>query len=296
MLLSAVSACRTLPPRPILINETQPWLTQGKKPKVALVLSGGASRGFAHIGVLRVLEQEKIPIDFVIGTSVGSLIGALYGASKNSFELEWLAHDLNKEDIFDFTFMTPTQGFVKGDRLMTFLQDKVGEKKLEDLRIPLYVTATDLETGELVIFFTGSVVNAVRASAGIPALFPPITLDGRVLVDGGVANNIPADTAREMGADIVIVVDISKTVVNRSLSNIKDYAMQSSAIMMAINSQSKLHFADIVIKPEVGAVGIWDFSRKKELISAGIDSAEKSLPQIKAAFQKWFDNQTASRK
>lgn len=287
------AGCASAPKRPV-INATHPWLTEGPKPTVALVLSGGASRGIAHIGVIRLLEQEKIPVDFIVGTSAGSLIGALYGVSKNSLELEWMAYDLKKEDIFDFTILRPTQGYVKGEKLAQFVLEKVGLVNLQDLRIPLYVTATDLETGELVVFSSVPVDQAVLASASIPVLFPPVKIGNRLFVDGGVVNNVPADVARQKGADIVIAVDVSESVINRNLNNIKDYALQAITIMMAENSKVKYQYADVVIRPDVSGIGILDFSRKRELLSMGLESAQNSLPEIRKAFVRWYEKQVES--
>lgn len=288
-----LSSCRSVPPQR-QVNEASPWLTEGgQRPRVALVLSGGASKGFAHVGAIRVLEQEKIPVDFIVGTSVGSLIGALYASTKSSFELEWLSFDLKEEDLFDFTIMSPTQGFVRGERLVKFVQAKVGDTRLQDLKIPLYVTATDLQTGELVVFSTGPVARAIRASSSIPVVFPPVIIDGRQFVDGGVVDNLPADIARRLGADIVIAVDISEVPEARDLTNIKDYAMQSITIMMALTSRATLGYADVVIRPEVSGVGMWDFSKKKELLVYGMEATNKKLPDIRAVFRKWYETKGA---
>jgi len=276
-------------------SELRPWLLEGNKPKVALVLSGGASRGFAHVGVLRVFEQEKIPIDMIVATSVGSLIGTLYGAVENAFELEWMAFSLEEEDIFDFTVMSPTQGFARGEKLIEFIEQKVGNKRIEDLRVPLIMTATDLESGKLILFDRGPIAPAVRASASIPILFPPAKFGRRKLVDGGVLNNIPADVARRRGADLVIAVDITGGVENPDLNNIRDYALQVIAIMMAQNAEARRQDADILISPEVSDVGIRDFSKKKELMQAGIKAAEAALPEIRQFFLDWQETNLASQ-
>ena len=189
------------------VNTGMDWLGKDR-PRVALVLGGGAARGFAHIGVIRVLEQEKIPIDFIVGTSVGSLIGALYASHQNSFELEWTAFLLEKDDLFDFSIFSSKTGPVKGDKLEAFVKEHISKDRIELLPIPYYAVATDLNTGEAVVFDKGSVATAVRASSSIPGVFTPLVHEGRTLVDGGVLGNIAPEIARQMGAEIVIVVDI----------------------------------------------------------------------------------------
>jgi NTE family protein len=143
-------------------------------PKVALVLGGGAARGFAHVGVIRVLEQEKIPIHLIVGTSVGSLIGGLYAADPNSANLEWLAYSIEKDDVFDYSVVYSRMGPVLGDRLEKFVQAKAKGKNLEQLKIPFYPVATDLNTGQTWVFEKGSLARAIRASSAIPGIFQPV--------------------------------------------------------------------------------------------------------------------------
>ncbi len=296
----AVCSCKTFTKKPPVqpaqvIDEQRPWLTSGARPRVALVLSGGSSRGFAHIGVIRQMEKEKIPIDFIVGTSAGSLIGALYGKTRNSQELESVGLELRKEDIFDFTLLTPTQGFVKGESFALYLKNKFGDTRLEQLRVPLYITATDLQTGELVLFSSGPVDTAVLASASIPGLFPPVLIGSRQYVDGGVVSNLPVETARQKGADIVIAVDLSKESPNRELKDVVDYVMQSVSIMMSMGSQVQVLGADIAIRPNLDHIGIWDFDHKKELISIGQQSTKDLLPRFRQVFNQWYASRTPDK-
>ena len=180
-------------------------------PKIALVLGGGAARGLAHVGVIRVLEQEKIPIHMIVGTSVGSLIGALYAADPNSLNLEWLAFSIEKEDIFDYSVVYSKMGPVLGDGLEKFVQTKAKVKNLEQMKIPFFPVATDLNTGQTWVFEKGSVARAVRASSSIPGIFQPVEITAGLYVDGGVTDNLPVDVARAKGADIIIAVNIQKT-------------------------------------------------------------------------------------
>jgi NTE family protein len=259
------------------------------RPKIALVLGGGAARGFAHVGVIRVLEQEKIPIDIIVGTSVGSLIGAIYAYDLNSFELEWTAFSLEKEDLLDFGVLSAFTGMgvVKGDRLEEFVRTKVPVAEIEQLKLPFAAVATDLNRGTRVVLDRGSVAKAVRASSSIPGIFNPLAYEDKLLVDGGLVENIPISVAREKGADIVIAVDIGRNVTNFDLSNLIDIVLQSVNIMFNQNVESKKKDADILITPPVESVTMFDFTRKKECMHAGIEATRKALPEIRRVMENW---------
>jgi NTE family protein len=259
------------------------------RPKIALVLGGGAARGFAHVGVIRVLEREKIPIDMVIGTSVGSLIGAIYANDLNSFELEWTAFSLEKDDVFDYALMSAFTGMgpVKGDKLEEFVKKKIPVANIENLKLPYAAVATDLNRGTRVVLDRGSVARAVRASSAIPGVFSPVEYQGRLLVDGGVVDNIPISVARAKGADIVIAVDISENVTNFNITNLVDVMLQSVNIMFSENVGYRKKDADVLITPNVGNVGMLDFSQKKRCMQAGIEAAERAMPGIKKKMEEW---------
>ena len=266
-----------------------PGLPELPKPKVALVLGGGAARGFAHIGVIRALEQEKIPVDMIVGTSVGSLIGAIYAAERNSFELEWTAFQLGKDDVIDYGILNALSGMgvAKGEKLTAFVKSKVPAANIEDLKIPFAAVATDLNRGTQVVLDKGSVATAVRASSAIPGVFQPVDYQGRLLVDGGVVNAIPVSVAREKGADIIIAVDIGEQVANFNITDIIDVMLQSITIMGAENARFRKKDADVLITPRVGDVGMLDFTQKKRCMQAGIDAAQKAMPEIKAKIEEW---------
>ncbi len=266
-----------------------PGLPEPPKPKVALVLGGGAARGFAHIGVIRALEQEKIPVDMIIGTSVGSLIGAIYAADRNSFELEWTAFQLGKDDLIDYGILNVLSGMAvaKGEKLEAFVKGKVPAANIEDLKVPFAAVATDLNRGTRVVLDKGPVAAAVRASSAIPGIFQPVNLQGKMLVDGGVVDNIPASVAREKGADIVIAVDIGEQVTNFKISDIIDVMLQSITIMGAENARFHKKDADVLIAPKIGDVAMLDFTQKKRCMQAGIEAAEKAMPEIKAKIEEW---------
>ncbi|MBN1906467.1 MAG: patatin-like phospholipase family protein [Deltaproteobacteria bacterium] len=251
------------------------------KPKVALVLGGGAARGFAHVGVLRALEQEKIPIDMIVGTSVGSLIGAMYASKPDSFELEWTSFLLQKEDIFDFSILSSSRGPVKGDKLEQFVNTKIPVRNIEQLKVPFYAVAADLNTGEPVIFSSGPISKAVRASCSIPGVFIPLSYNNRQLIDGGVLGNIAPEVAYQNGANLVIVVSIGKSIHNRDTGNLVSITLQAMAIMSNMIDSYKTQEVDVLITPEVGDVGPMDFTQKKRCMQAGIDATRKAMPEIK---------------
>ena len=209
-----VPAAQPPAPPPVVVPE----------PKIALVLGGGAARGFAHIGVIRVLEQERIPVDLVVGTSVGSLIGAVYASERDSFDLEWTAFQLTQDDIFDFRLMNTVlgMGYAKGEKIEAWLSEKIKQKNIEQLKVPFAAVATDLNWGHKVVLDRGSVAKAVHASSAIPGVFEPVSHVGKLLVDGGVVDNIPIDVARDKGADLVLAVDISEDVGNTNIKNVLD--------------------------------------------------------------------------
>jgi NTE family protein len=252
VLFFAVSLAACASPEPPIVTMELP------RPKVALVLGGGAARGFAHVGVIRVLEQEKIPIDLIVGTSVGSLIGAIYACDLNSFELEWTAFSLEKDHLFDFAVLSAftAMGPVKGDRLEEFMRTKVAVSNIENLKLPFAAVATDLNRGTRIVLDRGPIARAVRASSAIPGVFNPVEYQGRLLVDGGVVDNIPISVARDKGADIVIAVDISENVTNFNVTNMVDVVLQSVNIMFSENVGFKKKDADVLITPSVGSVAM----------------------------------------
>jgi NTE family protein len=245
------------------------------------VLGGGAARGFAHVGVIRVLEREKVPFDLIVGTSVGSLVGAIYADKKSSFELEWIAFLLGEKDLFDYTFTQLTQGLVRGDRLEEFVVKRLAAREIGELKIPFAAVATDIQSGETVVLRTGSVARAVRASSSIPGIFMPVRHQGRLLVDGGVVNNVPVDVARSLGAEVVIAVDLGGSKKSAQVNNIFDTIAQTLNLMAVQGVEARLKQADVVIQPAVAHIGPFDFTQKKEFLAAGIRAAEQALPRIR---------------
>jgi len=279
-------SCQTLPPTPTEPIKIEP--PPAPPPKVALVLGGGAARGFAHVGVIRILEKEKIPIDMVVGTSVGAFVGAIYASEMNSFQLEWLAYQITQEDIFDFSLVYSKMGPVQGEKLEEFIRTKLKVKNLEELKLPFYPIATDLLTGETVTLEKGSIARAVRASSAIPGIFVPVKFAGRTLVDGGVTNNLPIEIARQKGADIVIAINISENVKNVQIESVVDIILQSVNIMGNELLKYKKQGMDILIEPRVGDVKMMDFSQKKKCIEEGMKATQEALPLIRQKLDHWM--------
>jgi NTE family protein len=269
--------------------QTVPTPTVSKKgdPRIALVLGGGSAKGFAHVGVIRVLEQEKIPIHMIVGTSVGSLIGGIYASNPDSFQLEWIAFRIDRNDVLDPSLMHSKLGPVQGVRLENFVEQSVKVKKIEDTKIPFYPIATDLNTGETIVLEKGPIAKAIRASSSIPGIFVPVTFDNRMLVDGGVTDNIACDVAKNKGADIIIAVNISKDVRETNITSLIDIVGQSASIMMQEASKSKLQYADVVIEPNTKGVGMFDFSQKKLLMDEGIKAAKQAIPKIRELISRY---------
>lgn len=254
------------------------------RPRVGVALGGGGARGFAQVGVLSVLEAEGIPIDVVVGTSAGSVIGALYADAGNARGLVSLALALEEEDFFDYGLLSVfSGGFVRGERLEAFLNRRLRHRSLESLPISFAAVAVDLRTGEAAAFDRGSVARAVHASSAIPGVFVPVEIHGRTFVDGGVANPVPADVARRKGAEVVIAVSVPPAVPAAAPSTPLEIAFHAVTIMSSHIGRLSASDADVVIRPDVGDVDYDDFTQKRRLIDAGTAAARTALPAIRAA-------------
>ena len=252
--------------------------------RIAIVLGAGASKGFAHIGALKVLESNKIPLHMIIGTSAGSFVGSLYAYGYNAFELQRLSFALEKDDIVDLTI--PDNGFIKGERLEGYINKILGNTPMEKLRIPFYAVATDIQSGREVVFGSGNTGTAVRASCSIPGIFRPVNISGRMYVDGGVVSPVAVEAARRLGADIVIAVDISGDVEASSPTGTIETILQAINIMYSKLAAIQLSKADVVIKPKVGCIGSADFSKRHEATLEGEKAALEVLPKIQELVNK----------
>ncbi len=251
---------------------------------IALVLGAGASKGFAHVGVLKILENNRVPIQMIVGTSVGSFVGSLYAYGYDAYALQKISLSLEKSDIAELTI--PDNGFVKGERLRDFINTKIRNAPIEKFKIPFYAVATNIKNGESVVFKSGNAGMAVQASCAIPGVFQPARFSGTSYVDGGVAKPLAVDVARRNGADVVIAVDISSGIDSVVPTSTMETIMKSIQIMYNIMSQIPISQADVVIRPNVGIVGSADFSHRNEAIMEGEKAALAAMPRINELLAK----------
>ena len=248
--------------------------------KIAVVLGAGAARGFAHVGVLKVLESHHVPVHMVVGASVGSFVGSLYAYGYDAYTLQAIALSLERDELVDLTL--PDNGFVKGEKLENYVNKMVRGTPIEGFRIPFHAVAADIQTGEEMVFGTGNAGMAVRASSSIPGVFKPSRIMDRTYVDGGLVSPVPVDAARRYGADVVIAVDISASRNMTVPQGTVETILQSVDIMHAKISQLQLPRADVVIRPDVGRIGASDFTKKHEAIMEGEKAASAAIPAIEA--------------
>ena len=253
-------------------------------PKIALVLGGGAVRGFAHIGVIKTLEAHGIVPDMVVGTSVGSVVGALYAGGYSGFELQKVAWQMEQENVGDWAL--PNRGFVKGEMLQNFINKALQDRAIERLNKPFAAVATELQSGEITVFRRGNTGMAVRASSSIPGVFQPVSIGGKEYVDGGLVSPIPVKVARAMGADIVIAVDISSKPRYAKVNDTIDIMLQTFNIMGQTIGRYELAEADVVIRPQTGTIGATEFDQKHLAIMEGEKAALGALPLIRSKLQK----------
>jgi NTE family protein len=265
-----------------LSRKTAPAATP-RIPAIGLALGGGFARGIAHIGVLKVLEQEEIPVRVVTGTSVGALIGACYCSGLSVAELEDVAHSVRFTTFARWT--VSRFGFASNDRMVAFLNRTLKCKTFEDLRIPLGVTATDFNTGEGVVFHSGSIIDPVRASCAYPGMFLPVEIRGRYLIDGMLSHPVPTRPLLEMGADRVLAVHLKGTwATGGAPRHLFDVIGQSFAIAQDAMSSLWRDAADLVVEPDVAGFAYDDFKRADDLIRAGEVAMRKVLPEVR----KWL--------
>jgi NTE family protein len=245
-----------------------------------LALGGGAARGFAHIGVIQVLEEAGIKVDLVAGTSAGSLVAALYAAGRNGAALAKQALAMDESAITDWAF--PGRGLIRGEALARYVREATGNRTIEQLPLPLGIVATDLDNGAPMLFQRGDVGAAVRASSAVPAVFQPVKIGTREYVDGGLVSPVPVRFARQMGAELVIAVDISSPPDGNATGDPFKLLLQTFAIMGRSINQLELKDADLVIRPKLVGVSSADFTARQRAIDAGREAATAALPTLRA--------------
>jgi NTE family protein len=273
------------PPSPFPPN-TQPVLSAEparRAPRLGLALGGGAARAFAHVGVIDILERNGIRPDLVVGTSAGSLVGALYASGMNAAELERAALTMEEATLTDWTLPLGGKGMLRGEALARYVRQTVNGKLLQDMRLPLGILATDLGSGNGVLFRRGDAAQAVRASSAVPGVFSPVRIGGRDYVDGGLVAPVPVGQARAMGAEVVLAVDISADPQGNDANGLLNVLLQTTAIMGQSINRHELAGADVVVlRPSLSGVGSADFASRQRSIEAGRVAMLLALPQLKA--------------
>lgn len=252
-------------------------------PRIGLALGGGAARGFAHIGVIQVLEEASIRPSVVTGTSAGSLVAAIYASGKTGAQLQQVAETMEEAAIADWTLPLFSRGMLRGEALARYVNTQVRSRLIEDMPLPLGIVATDLNSGQSVVFQRGDTGTAVRASSAVPAVFQPVQISGREYVDGGLASPVPVRAARAMGAELVIAVDISSAPEGNLAGGTLEILLQTFAIMGKSINTFELKDADLVVRPALQGVASADFGSRKRSIEAGRQAMLLALPQLRAA-------------
>ncbi len=282
-----LAACQTAPPRPPAVAEPPiaspppPAVPPPppRPPRIGLALGGGAARGFAHIGVIQVLEEQGIRPDLVVGTSAGSLVAAMYASGKSGVEMGSLAQSMDESGLTDWSF--PGRGLIRGEALARYVRSQTGGLNIEQMKMPLGIVATDLGDGAPILFQRGDAGVAVRASSAVPAVFQPVKIGSREYVDGGLVSPVPVRFARQMGADLVIAVDISSPPDGNATGDALRMLLQTFAIMGRSINRFELKEADVVLRPGLSGVSGADFTARMKVIQSGREAALAALPQLR---------------
>jgi len=283
---SALAGCMTTPP---VVESTLPTVqipsAAPRPPRIGLALGGGAARGFAHVGVIQVLEEAGIRPDLVVGTSAGSLVAALYASGKSGAQLLQVAQTMEEAAFTDWTLPIFSRGMLRGEALARYVNAQLGGRLIQDMPLPLGIVATDLNSGLGVLFQRGDTGTAVRASSAVPAVFQPVKIAGHEYVDGGLVSPVPVRYARQMGAELVIAVDISNPPEGNVPGDTLQILLQTFAIMGKSINTYELREADVVVRPGLAGVQSADFHARLRSIEAGRQAMLKALPQLKAAME-----------
>lgn len=263
--------------------------------KIALALGGGAARGFAHVGVIKALEAQGISPDIIVGTSAGSVVGALYASGLNGFQIQELSMNMEEDQVLDGsslyrcmaeTLISSKRGCIKGQALQDFINRNIKDRPIEKLDKTFAAVATNLSNGEMMVFRSGNTGAAVRASSSVPVIFQPVTINGQDYVDGGLVAPVPSSVARSMGADFVIAVDISDRPLDRSTASISDVLWQTFSIFGQTLNRHEQTSADIIIRPVTYGLPSSDVSGLNKAVLEGEKAVARILPELKEKLGK----------
>lgn len=283
--LGVLLAACTTPPKPPETVQAPPVAVPKVPPRIGLALGGGAARGFAHVGVIEVLEENGIKPSLVVGTSAGSLVAALYASGRTGAQLQTTAMNMDESAFADWTLPIFSRGVLRGEALARYVNTQVNHRLIENMALPLGIVATDLNTGQGVLFRRGDTGTAVRASSAVPAVFVPVKIGSQEFVDGGLVSPVPVRYARQMGAELVIAVDISSAPEGNPSGDTVQVLLQTFAIMGKSINSWELKDADIVVRPALAGMGSGDFAGKRRAIDAGRAAMQALLPQLRAALE-----------
>ena len=286
---AVLAGCMTAPVQTVPVVPAIPAVVipapAPRPPRIGLALGGGAARGFAHVGVIQVLEEAGIRPDLVVGTSAGSLVAALYASGKNGAQLLRVAQTMEEAAFTDWTLPIFSRGMLRGEALARYVNAQLAGRLIQDMPLPLGIVATDLNSGQGVLFQRGDTGTAVRASSAVPALFLPVKISGHEYVDGGLVSPVPVRYARQMGAELVIAVDISSPPEGNLAGDTLQILLQTFAIMGKSINSYELRDADVLVRPGLLGVQSADFHARLRSIEAGRQAMLKALPQLKAAIE-----------
>ena len=284
IVVGVLAGCAQLGPPTVPVPPAQvPAPPVAKRPPtLGLALGGGAARGFAHVGVIQVLEEAGLRPQFITGTSAGSLVAAIYASGKNATQLQQVAETMDEAGIADWTLPLFGRGMLRGEALARYVNTQVGGALIENFPLPLGIVATDLHSGQPILFRRGDTGTAVRASSAVPAVFQPVKIGEREYVDGGLVSPIPVRFARQMGAELVIGVDISADPQGNRANDTLQILLQTFAIMGKSINTYELKEADVVVRPALGGTGGADFSSRRRSIEAGRAAMLQALPALRS--------------
>ena len=301
LIISSLVGCQSAPVIPsstviieqthLKANDAQSHLEHSQfqhkdHPIVALVLGSGGARGYAHIGAIESLEKNGIRPDFIVGTSAGSIVGALYASGKSASDLRQIALNMKVQDVRGFKF--DKQGFLDGEKVEDFVNHQIKNMPLQSMQIPLFVVATELKTGKKTVFNYGNTGQAVRASVAIPSMFVPAKINQQEYVDGGLVSPVPVEVAKQLGADIVIAVDILAQPKYTETTNMWGMFNQNINIMQHQMSKTELKQADIIIRPDIREKAhIFDVKERDNTMLAGEIATQQHIPELKKMIQNY---------